>query len=279
MNPSQFDTIARFFAARKLTRRQALGAAGGTLAAAGLAPVAALDATPAPATPAPTDSGKVPFMFVQTLGAGSLTPKAGEAGVLTLEADHLAGQTLFFSDRPERIVGMVPTERFLAPGEEGLGFEISDPPNAALVFAETREQDQPTEVMIVELIDPTYDATTGKVTYDVRLLQDDEAVDFTLVTERLTAADSEHSFEAASLFIDDCPNGHIVCWLNDQPIGRIPTDGSDFGFCWDSDDWCCLPCASPPSGDTWDDGCNYTFPDQCGGQCGHSYAAGFSCSN
>ena len=44
MNPSQFDTMTRFFAARRLSRRRAL-ATGGGLAALTLTGAAAQDAT------------------------------------------------------------------------------------------------------------------------------------------------------------------------------------------------------------------------------------------
>jgi hypothetical protein len=100
-----------------------------------------------------------------------------------------------------------------------------------------------------------------------------------LETEPLTAAQAAGDFTAASLFIDDCPDGHVVCWNPDQEvIGTIPVDGGSMGFCWDSGDLCCLPCGSPPSGDSWDDGCNDVFGAQCGGGCGYSYAAAFSCA-
>lgn len=96
-------------------------------------------------------------MFVQTFGAGSIDAATDGVETLLLVADHLAGQTLFFSDRSDRIVGMVPTEQFLIGGarDEGLGFTPADPPNAALVLDDGR-------TLVVELIDPEYDAATGQ---------------------------------------------------------------------------------------------------------------------
>ena len=117
MDTTRFDRICRLFAERRLSRRAALAQGGAGIAAVGLAvtgvrAAAAQDATPE-ATPGAAEQSGVPFMFVQTFGAGSLAPKQGEDGTLTLTADHLAGQTVYFSDRPERVVGMVATERFL----------------------------------------------------------------------------------------------------------------------------------------------------------------------
>src|SRR4051812_34025693 len=114
MDQSQFDSIARFFAARK-SRREVFVAAGAGVAALGVAGIAAHDATPEPSPGASPvvvalEASGTEFLFVQTLGAGSLTPASSADGTMLLTADHLAGQTLYFSDRPERMVGMVPTE-------------------------------------------------------------------------------------------------------------------------------------------------------------------------
>jgi hypothetical protein len=266
MNSSQFDTITRLFAERRTSRRTALAASAGVLAA-GLAPVAARDASPvADGTPAPSDTARVPFMFVQSLGAGSLAPKAGEEGTLILSADHLAGQTIFFSDRPERIVGMVPTERFFgAQGAGGLGFTPVDPPNAALVLAATG--DHPTDVVILELIDPTFDVASGTVTYEVRVLDDIEDMDLQLQQAPLTATEAARDFTAASLFIDDCANGSIVCWNGSNQVGV----SDPMGFCYNSSDVCCAPCQAPDGG-SWTAQCNEWFQASCEGNCTASYS-------
>ena len=104
MESSRFDTISRLFATRRLSRRSALATGGAGLAAAALGSAAsAQDATPAATPVAETDHPS--FLFVQSFGAGSIAAAAN--GQFTLTADHLTGQTIFFSDRPERIVGTV----------------------------------------------------------------------------------------------------------------------------------------------------------------------------
>ena len=113
MESSRFDTIARLFAERRLSRRTALATGGAGLAAEALGSAAsAQEATPSAPVASPVAEKDHPsFLFVQTFGAGEIT--AADNGHLTLTADHLTGQTIFFSDRPERIVGTVPTEDFL----------------------------------------------------------------------------------------------------------------------------------------------------------------------
>lgn len=209
MTPSQFDRLSRHFAERKLSRRQAL-VTGGALAAAGTAGVdfhrvAAEQATPASSPTAENDE-HVSYMFVQTFGTGSIDAATEGVPTLLLVADHLAGQTLYFSDRPDRIVGMVPTEKFLGTeaGSSGFGFTESNPPNAALVLPDSK-------VLVVELIDPKYDSDTGQVRYQLRVLDDLSQIDLELETEPLTTANAVGDFTAASLFIDDCANGQIVC--------------------------------------------------------------------
>ena len=203
------------FAARRTSRRTAL-AAGASVVAAGLASAAAQDATPVPAssgTPAAADTtgDDVHFSSCRPLAPARWRRRRTKRACMTLVADHLPGETLYFSDRPERIVGMVSTARFLGEGrtDEGLGFTPANPPNAALVFGGS--DDQPGDVAVVELIDPRYDPSSGQVTYELRVLADVEAIDLQL--------------EEAPLTADDCSSGlclgqsvHRRLWRRPDPV-------------------------------------------------------------
>ena len=97
-----------------LTRRAALASGAALFAGTSVASIAAQDATPAPA-----ESGEGPtFLFVQLADEGTWTvsPDNPEEYVLTLAG--VPRESLYFSDRPDRIVGAVPTAQLL----EGLGF-------------------------------------------------------------------------------------------------------------------------------------------------------------
>jgi hypothetical protein len=139
---------------------------------------------------------------VQSFRAGTLAPKPGEAEVYTLTLEGATGQTIYFSDRPARRVGLVPTEALL----EQLGFTPADPPNAALV-AQTPEGE---EVVVVELFDPRYDETAETLVYDARLLADYAGGGLVDFAPREVGATPAPSFEAAHLFIDGCGRGQ--CW-------------------------------------------------------------------
>lgn len=107
-------------------------------------------------------------------------------------------QTIFFSDRPKRIVGTMPTPQLF----EVLGFDPTDPPNAALVIA---QEDGSTDTVVLELTDPTYDAAAATLTYRARVLEDYgrlEATGVGFVEQPLTADQAPSRFGASSLFID-----------------------------------------------------------------------------
>jgi hypothetical protein len=148
MDAHRFDTLAKLFAQRRLSRRGAVKGAGAGLAAGVLGSSAsAQDATPPgdEATPVATDTvTKTAFLFVQSFQSGTITPKDSEDDRYTLTLEAGLGQTIYFSDRPERIVGATPTPQFLA----GLGFPDDNPPNAALVV-ETGPGE--TDIAVVEL--------------------------------------------------------------------------------------------------------------------------------
>src|SRR5262249_33852244 len=143
--------------------------------------------------------------FVQSFQSGSIAPKAGEDGTYTLTLEHGLGQTLYFSDRPERIVGAKPTPQFL----QGLGFLPDNPPNAALVLAAAPGDE---DVAVLELYKPHYDEDTKTATYGVTLLKDWErtlAMGFSEAPTDL--AKLAPSFGAAHLFIDGCSWGTVRC--------------------------------------------------------------------
>jgi hypothetical protein len=265
MDGRRFDMLVRFFAARR-TRRQALVAAGAGAAALRLGITSGDAATPV-ASPEAAGS-RIQLLFVQTFGAGSLAPVDDTSDQLVLTADHLAGQTLFFSDRPARVVGMMPTERFFGPADAGgLGFTPADPPNAALVVA--GEGDAPAQIVLIELTDPHYDAATGVVRYSVRVLDDMEEMALSLEQTPLPAAEAALEFSAASLFIDDMPGQNpdlgqfeFQCVLSDNTT--IVFD-SFIDYCIYDDVDCIAPCASDDL-DYWTGYCNQKS-DECNGDC------------
>lgn len=227
MDARRFDMLTKTFAARRLSRRSALWRGGTavvatTLSAAGLTrATAAQNATPSARPAMPADIGENgAFLFVQTAQSGTWTPKSGEAGVYILTLHESTDQTVYFSDRPQRIVGVTPMQQFL----DGLGFAPTNPPNAALVAQTASGED----VLVIELLKPVYDAAAGTLTYDARVLENyaDEGLAF--LAQQQHDDTMEATFKDASLFIDDCPNGTLQCIKNNTIYSK------SIGCCWNS---------------------------------------------
>ena len=261
MEPRRLDTLTRSLSSR-LSRRTALQASGLGLAA-GLAAAAPIRARAQDATPDPT-SDNASFLFVQSAASGTFaanpgagpastdgTPTPGGGADYLLTLDGHTGNTVYFSDRPERIFGEAPTDQFLA----GLGFSPDNPPNAALV---TNDENGNEDILVVELLTPTYDAGAGTVTYGVNLLSDYEGgLDF--LASRQQDEDLAPSFGTASLFIYDCPT-IANCYNGAESVGAVP--GGPIDTCWKWSDVSCQPC-NGNSTDYYSDLCNETYPDDC----------------
>jgi hypothetical protein len=239
MDATRFERIAKLFAAR----REA---------------AAARDATPGAAAAA----RKRTYLFLQSFESGSITQEAGNPDTYTLTLAHGLGQTVYFSDRPDRVVGAGPTAQFL----QGLGFSPANPPNAALVV-ETGAGD--TDVAVLELYSPAYDAASRTATYEVRPLAAWERELGVRFTEAPTdLATLAPAFGAAQLFIDDCADAPVVCnGSGGEYVGEFPVQG----YCYNFPE--CHPCVpyyhDRPLQDTWDywnNQCNQQFP-ACNGEC------------
>ena len=96
-------------------------------------------------------------MFVQL--AGGVTSTDG-----TLSLDRIAASTLFFSDRPERVVGHMTTKQFLDQWGEGPDSFEADPPNAVLSFADASGE---MEDAVVTLRSPSLEGDSLRYSIEV----------------------------------------------------------------------------------------------------------------
>ena len=270
MNTDRITDLTRSLSSR-VSRRTALQASGlglaAGLAATSSAPAHAQEATPDPITDDAT------FLFVQSATSGTFAanPAAGTPAADSVTvgdgADYLltlsghTGNTVYFSDRPERIFGEAPTQAFL----DGLGFPAANPPNAALV---TNDENGDEDILVVELFGPSYDATAGTVTYGVNILSDYEGSGLAHVADRQQDEDLAPTFGEASLFIDDCSDVSVcLIWggHGDIYVGPPPA-GTPTGQCWSWSSFSCNPCQGWSKQD-YQDVCNNAYPDQCKGNC------------
>lgn len=264
MDASRFDRLSMALA-RRVSRRVALRSGGAGIAAAALATPqrSAITATQV-ASPAATDEPAVSFLFVQIASSGSLQPQAGVADaehefVLTLDAH--AGNTVYFSDRPERLTGAAPT-----PHVFDLVFGTGVAPNAALVVDLPQQREA---VFVLTLTNPRYDVTAQALTYEADILEEYEGEALTPLVAKQAARPVDPgaglTFGPASLFIDtavlgDCPNTTYTCCGGtycDQ-IGHQKSVGTiSVGTCIKS--LCIDPCDSS----TLQSQCNQTYAAAC----------------
>jgi hypothetical protein len=258
MHPNTFDRFASTVG-KRLTRRQAFAASAAGLTAFGL-PIGLRDVAAQDASPV-AESGGPAFLFVQLAEGGSWAPSPDAEGEFILTLFGASGQTLFFSDRPERIVGTVATDQFL----DALGFTPVNPPNAALVVTTA---DGERDVLVIELYDPVYSEAFGEnagnqVTYRARVLE-------AYTGEGLATWSTEQEddllpaqFDNASLFIDDCPDATpLTCYdSNCDSVGDLGNQG----MCWSWSAFSCQPCNGGFDGTSAQ--CNNKFWGACVGQC------------
>jgi hypothetical protein len=103
----------------------------------------------------------VEFLFVQSAHGATLAD-----GVLRLSG--VSPATIYFSDRPERIAGHVPTDKLLGHLGTGVGGFKADPPNATLSILTGPE---PQEIVVV-LRDPRMEG--NDLVYNVDVLEGKE---------------------------------------------------------------------------------------------------------
>jgi hypothetical protein len=105
------------------------------------------------------------LLFVQMAQKIDYKKSDAQSGVMTLY--DVPPQTMFFTDRPNRVVGNVPTSAFVNKWttDRGPGGFASNPPNAAV----TVFQSDGAKTAIVELRNPRLDG--NKLSYDVKVLQ------------------------------------------------------------------------------------------------------------
>ena len=105
------------------------------------------------------------LLFVQMAQKIDYKKTDASSGVMTLY--DVPTQTMFFTDRPNRVVGNVPTSAFVSrwTTDKGPNGFATNPPNAAV----TVFQPDGAKTAIVELRNPRLDG--NKLSYDVKVLQ------------------------------------------------------------------------------------------------------------
>jgi hypothetical protein len=147
-----------------------------------------------------TENQTVTHIFIQEGSGGSFVNDS--SGNYTLTMTNVVPYTVFFADRPARDVGFAPMDKFL----KGFNFGASNPPNAAIILPDENET---SDMAIVELTKPQYNNTTGTLTYTARQLKE-YSFESGWLQDQIGKADASipERFGSITLVIDDC-----TCWL------------------------------------------------------------------
>jgi hypothetical protein len=156
---------------------------------------------PRPQPGTPTAEEDIELLFVQVAAGGALTPS--DQGY-TLSFRHDTGQTIYFSDRPERLTGLVPTAELVASWP----FEDETPPNAALAISNA--EDDSATVLIGVLSSPEWSPGSATLSYGFWMLTDDIPAG--------SPTPIPDSFDSATLFIDGTNRGIIVVNISGRDI-------------------------------------------------------------
>lgn len=144
-----------------------------------------------------TENETVTHIFIQQGTGGSFVNDG--SGNYSLTMTDVVPYTIYFADRPSRDVGFAPMDKFL----KGFDFGVNNPPNAAIILPNENET---SDMVIVELTNPQYDNTTGTLTYMAIPLMN-YSFESVWFQDQKTKVDSSipERFGNITLVIDDCP--------------------------------------------------------------------------
>jgi uncharacterized protein YjbI with pentapeptide repeats len=163
----------------------------------------------------------IDYLFLVQAPGGTLVPKPGAEAdryVVTLEKPEPTME--WFANRPERLAGHNTLLNFVRAWEL-LGFG-EDPPNTAIALTEGADENQDT--LIVQMFAPALDAARGTLTFEARVLRDDEAHAFAYYAGKADRA-LPARFGPVSLFVDSAavPTGpQVVNGCTIAPNAQCP---------------------------------------------------------
>ncbi len=174
-----------------------------------------------------TENKSETFIFIQEASSGSFVNDG--SGNYTLTMNDVVPYTTFFADRPGRDVGFAPMDKFL----KGFNFGINNPPNAAIILPDENET---SDMVVVELTNPQYNITTQTLMYKARQLKE-YSFESVWFRDQLSKVDAfiPEKFGTVVLIIDDC-----TCW----PFSNSGCTSYCRNGCWSRKHFRCEPCGS-----------------------------------
>ena len=178
------------------------------------------------------DSSRIIYTFLQEGNGGSFVKDS--SGNYTLVITDIIPYTIYFSDRPARMAGFAPMDKFL----NGFCFNKSNPPNAAIWLIDGPEDGN---MIVVELTSPIFDKTNKTLSYTAKVL-DDYAFASNWSQDLLPKVDAAipEKFGRVSLVIDDCKDGSVSCC--NRFVTNCCGNIDNVGCCWSYSVFACQVC-------------------------------------
>lgn len=105
-------------------------------------------------------------LFIQVANSGQLMPSPGASNTYKLTLDNVDPFTSYFTDRPKRVTGILPTSQFVSLWHTQ---DIqTTPPNVALETLDTKNGKRINRVLV--LSNPIYDAKKQQINYTAKIL-------------------------------------------------------------------------------------------------------------
>lgn len=126
------------------------------------------------ATITKTNSNQPEFLFVQTAGSAIVSAVPNKKNTYILILKNVNPYVTYFTERPNRIAGLMPLEEFLKYWQEGKNNFSKNIPNASLVaYHKKKFKGKQLVQHVIELTAPTYNANKKTVTYIIHDLGGD----------------------------------------------------------------------------------------------------------
>ena len=140
-------------------------------------------------------NNNVQLLFIQTAETATISANNNQPGVYKLKLDQVRPYITYFSDRPHRITGVLPLEKYLADWSKGEKSFKQDNPNAGIISATFDAVGMNgIQTDVLELSHPQYNKMAKTLIYTVKTIGKIKAIQV-------------GTYHDVSLFIDtlDCP--------------------------------------------------------------------------
>ena len=137
------------------------------------------------------------LLFIQDAESAITVQHPGDdSNRYTITLNDVAKDTLYFSDRPNRLTGYMSTEDFAVMWHTGANSFSDDPPNTVIKFV----SDGQSYVSIIELQTISYDESNNTLIYEIEVLDE---IDLSHIRDAKAVNKLPEKMNDVTLFIDD----------------------------------------------------------------------------